>query len=108
MTLGQILASVAVSTAPIGFIMRSMRGTESAGDLVVAMVFCAFLTLLCEAIFWGLIVPLIGPLDRALGRPSWFRWEVVCDPEGISWVDERAGEPSRRTSAGSDDIHWLE
>jgi hypothetical protein len=105
-TLGQILASVAVSTMPIALIARGMQGQQSTGAVVVASLFCVVLTFMAEVFFWGFFVPLVPSLQRALGRPSWFNWELVIDPSGIKWVDDRSREED--ADAGPDEIRFLD
>jgi hypothetical protein len=105
MTLGQILASVAVSTLPIAMIMRALRTTESAVDIAIAAFFCLCATVLFEAFFWGFLIHLCPPLHRALGQPSWFLWVIEANPEGISWVEDRS-DPAR--SASDEGIRWEE
>jgi hypothetical protein len=110
-TIGQILTSVAVSALPIAIIMRSLRDTKSIVELLVAAAFCVVATFLFEVFFWGVFVRLIPALDRALGRPAWFIWELEVDPEGIDWVHDPAlaqPHPLDRAEPGGDEIRWLE
>ena len=106
-TLGQVLASVAVAAVPIAPVMRALRATESALDLAIAAVFCTCAALLFELFFWGFLILLFPPLHRALGRPSWFLWEVEVNPEGIAWVEER-GATAPTEPARPEDIRWVE
>ncbi|MBX6316762.1 MAG: hypothetical protein IRY99_28190, partial [Isosphaeraceae bacterium] len=88
MTLGQILASIAVSALPLALITRAARGTERTVDLIAPILLGLCGTLLAEVFFWGLFVPAIPPLHRALGCPSWSLWELEVDPKGIAWMDD--------------------
>lgn len=105
-TLGQIMATVAVSAMPIALVMRLERGNNSAVEFVLAGCFSMVLVFLFEVSFWVLLVPLIPPLARTLGRPSWFTAELPVDPTGVEWLDR--GDPPGPFSRPTDGIDWLE
>ena len=107
LTLGQILASVAVSSLPIAVVMRAMSTDDSLEDLFSVGFFCFLLTLLAEFFFWGCVVPFFPSLERGLGRPSWFRREVVVDPMGINWVEEKP-TPIGTSKPAEAGIRWVE
>jgi hypothetical protein len=108
MTLGQILASIAVSSIPISVTMSSAR--DGNAKLLPTVICCLVATLAFELLFWGVIVPLIPPLRRTLGRPSWSGWELEVHPEGIVWMDDapsRVGDV-RRKGRGGDEIIFMD
>lgn len=110
MTLGQILASVAVSAVPIGAISGGVSGEESMSGLVILLMICACLALLAIGFFWVAVVPLVPPLERALGRPSWFSATLDVNPEGVRWVEAEPSPPKlgSRARPESEGISWLD
>jgi len=88
-TLGQISAAVAVASLPLGPLMRLARRVDDPASAVVIAALGIGLVALSELVFWSLLVANIDPLRRTLGMPRWTHREVIVDPSGIRWVDEK-------------------
>jgi hypothetical protein len=98
-TIGQILATVAIASLPIAVVMRTLHPSSSIADALVAFFLGSVSVVLLQVFFWAILVPGIPPIDRLLGRPSW-TWVILdVNPEGVSWLDDK---PDRRG------IQWVE
>jgi hypothetical protein len=107
LTMGQSLASIAVGSLGLAAPRGALRQASSFGDYVVVFFVCAIFVFLLEVLFWGVFVPCFPALRAALGKPTWFRFELQVDPRGIDWVDDR--KVTTKTAPESEGaISWLE
>jgi hypothetical protein len=106
LTMGQSLASIAVASIGLAAPRSAFRQANSFGDYTLGIFVGGTLVFLLEVLFWGVLVPAIPSLTRALGKPKWFRIELEVDPSGINWIDDRAraNPPKER----GDPIHWID
>jgi hypothetical protein len=105
LTMGQSLASIAVASLAFVMLRHSLRDIGSLVDFFTWFFFCIALVILFEFLFWAVVVGSIPPLRQSLGRPSWFRFELDADPQGIEFVEGASAAPK---ISENDDIHWVD